>query len=724
MEAALSDTSTPDDPSSTPDGAVSDGFGGYITLPTQQESFSVFDHVSGGAGPPSLQALQTRYDLLQRDVLAREAKRQHSRLRAKEEEIDKYFKDGSSTVQLLSDDAGVALGKIREIARTTQSSLLDAAVRDLHTSLEEQLTLYYKQSHPTTFEPIRPHAHSALMASAAAARLPSSPSVGASAAAASPSPALALTPAPKHNTASVVPPCARRGKQKILTLDEGLSAATALHAESLAVMLRCEQVRIYILDANRALQLASVYPFSDAATDPIGGDFTTKALSKALFSSVVEKCLAVNGYESRTSTLQGVGAPDSSAASTREGSRRDHGEDELAQIRTCLAWPIVSPSGAYRVLGIIHAINKEGATSEQTRRFTPDDEVTINVVGKTLGCMLERYPSELFSKQVGAQIHQLCHPHGDVIPHLPEKIVSEVDGAQRVANESLRVEPIRVIYRGPMNSIFKTSLRERRAEEFKTTTFGTLSGVEYNLEALKDLWRVGYDENVSMHMQCRILSSKVRDLKTIVKSMVDGLSTGRAIASPQDLRMYLRELELSLRAENAEQITLRIEAAMEAVVKGALPKDQAVIVTSDAVATRLKQRRKENDAAISSIHVDGPDSVRSYTCDPVTKLLQVRAISELMEKHRQVEETAPSQPDQAVPNFAKETFSSQNHGHGKKVYNEDEDKQMIMMHFVHSKADGPTPFRLKPAKPPTPAAGHVSGKKVLSNEDPKNATSR
>ena len=674
-----------------------------------------FDSFRFSKGPPSAEALQHRYELLQRDVLAREAKKQHLRHRAAEDDVHKFFRNGTLTSQLLTEEAGIALGKIREIARNSQSAPLESAVRDLHRALEEQLMLFYLERHDNIVEPIKPYLESSLVASAVHLNTTAAASTGTAANANSAVVAATSVPPaqPKHRAVATGSAQLRRSKAKTLTLEEGLSAAIALHAESLAVMLRCEQVRIYLVDGNKSLQLAAQFPFGPQGIDPMSGDYTTKALAKALFTSVIEKALAVSGVESRPSLLQGESSmPIISPANRSNDSSRKKEDDDLSQIRTCLAWPIVCPSGVNRVVGLVHAVNKEGATAEQSRRFSADDEMTMHIACRTLGCILERYPAELFAKPVGSQIHQLCHPDGNIIPHLPDKILSEVDGAQRVANESVRVEPARIIYRGPMTAIFKQSARDRRNEEFKTSTFGTLSGVEYNLEALKDLWRVGYDENVSMHMQCRILSTKVRDLKVIVKSMVDGLCTARAIISPQDLRMYLRELELSLRAENAEQITLRIESAMEQVIKGSLPKEQAAIVTSDIIADRLKQRKKEAEAAISSIHVDGPQTVRSYTCDPVTKLLQVRAISELMEKNSKEEEKKidSSAPDHLVPRFATKTMSSTLHAQPKKVYSEDEDRNVCVMQFKHTRVDAPTPFRLQAVKPHPPSVAESSKK--------------
>lgn len=487
-----------------------------------------------------------------------------------------------------------------------------------------------------------------------------------------------------------------------LTLSESMSTATALLTESLAVSLRCELVRLYMLDDKKNLVRAAEYPFPDMkdsnGPDLFSGNYTERGLAKALFSVVCEKGLAVSGVDARQATTEGDDPDQSGSSSTHAADPKRH------LIRNCLVWPIILPSGHQRVAGMIHAINKEGAHEDERRRFTSEDEYSMHEAAKLFGNILERYPVKLFQVDIGSTIFKACHPDKVLIPHLPMVISDSVEGAQRIGNEIIRTNPHIIIYRGPMATIYKQGSRDKKSEDYVPAAGGALSTittVEYNLEALNDLWKSGYDENVMMHRQCRLWSTKVHDLHTIIKQFVDALVVARGIKDLNELLMYLRSMELLVRSENAPLLADHINSTMDNVRKSlegkrrgthsrgmsssvpphsptfkSDPSSPTESPTANAggaewssphggelQATRGEimevARRRERGSAmknIATIHIDGPSNVRGYTCDTETKRNQVKAIDDMIERHR--EQTQRKHLVSTGPGFSQPTDTS------------------------------------------------------------------
>lgn len=461
--------------------------------------------------------------------------------------------------------------------------------------------------------------------------------------------------------------------QKI-QLNEGVSASTAFLAESLAVATRCEVVRVYILDDKRNLHKAAEFPpIIDGAVnakergnregvalprgssnpDLLGGNYSERGLAKALCSAVCEKGLAISGQDSR----QYVTGPGSDGSS--EGTSKSNA------IRNCLVWPIIMPSGHNRIAGMIHLINKEGTTDDEKRKFSAEDETTVYNAARLFGVLLERYPRELFQCDVGAMVTRACCGEKFVKPHLPMVFRDEVEGAERVGNEILRANVPVVIYRGPMSTIYKQAARDKKAEDYAPSGGGAIASVttvEYNLDALNDLWKAGYDENVIMHAQCRMWSSKVKELHNVIKQFVDALVVARGIKDLSELMMYLRSMEILIRSENAqllaEHITSTLQTLKKSLASSDVPIAQQLSAARDDLedVSRRLSRVAGTSANISSIHVDGPTNVRGYTCDAPTKRLQVRAIDALITQHQ--EQIDKSKETKEGPNYVQQTTSS------------------------------------------------------------------
>ncbi|CUI15601.1 Hypothetical protein, putative [Bodo saltans] len=699
-----------------------------------------------------LRELEKRYEAFQQETRGRALKEQQAVHRGQYGDQFAFFRDGSTLASVVTEEVGVVLGKLKALSIAVKLPILGELVENLYTAIEKQFVLYYNEMqeklqeasrgggaesdssladerplsivhrargsstlstlydkqrgaapplielhHTSASRPSRSQPRSKERSSSKFCdeqHQPSSSSGNGS--------PLARPNLPLHSVKGLVQqgiaPTTSLGTSgglalsQRLTLPETLSTTTALLTESLAVSLRCELVRVYLLDDKKNLVRASEYPFPDivgGSTKPLDlfdGNYTERGLAKVLFSVVCEKGLAVSGFDARQSATSdpnpGLNIDDLAASFQAPSSKNQ-------LIRNCLVWPIAMPSGNSRVVGMIHAINKEGVHDDERRRFTAEDEFSMNEAAKFIGIMVERYPAHLFQVDVGSLVFKACHPDKVLQPHLPDVIRDPVEGAQRIGNEVLRTQPHIIIYRGPMATIYKQGSRDKKAEDYVPGAGGALSTittVEYNLDALNDLWKSGYDENVMMHRQCRLWSTKVQDLQSIIKQFVDALVVARGIKDMNELLMYLRSMELLVRSENAPLLVDHINNAMENIRKtlegkrrgttthqqqrgspaGAISNDAMSPAESPAAsptasrggsasptfptlaamesltATRAEMaevtKRRERTATnlnIATMHIDGPTNVRGYTCDTDTKRNQVKAIDDMIERHRE-----------------------------------------------------------------------------------------
>lgn len=676
-----------------------------------------------------LRDLEKRYEAFQQETRGRALKEQQAAHRGQYGDQFAFFRDGSTLASVVSDEVGVILGKLKALSIAVRMPMLGELVETLYGAIEKQFILYYNQMQEkieeagasvgndslgerplsvvhrargsstmsTLYEkqaprgfPLELHTstrpHGGRSKEQRSASHFAEPAQSSSSDTGSP---LSLPTLPLHSvkglvqqglapTTTVVP----GGAAQRLTLPETMSTTTALMAESLAVSLRCELVRVYLMDDKKNLVRAAEYPFPDFTSqkplDLFHGNYTERGLAKVLFSVVCEKGLAVSGFDARQPTTTTDGAPDDLNASFQAHSPPKN------LIRNCLVWPIALPSGHQRVVGMIHAINKEGTHDDEKKKFTAEDEYSMNEAAKMIGIMLDRYPAHLFQVDVGSLVFKACHPEKVLRPHLPDVIQDAVEGAQRIGNELLRTQPHIIIYRGPMATIYKQGPRDKKSEDYVPGAGGALSTittVEYNLDALNDLWKSGYDENVMMHRQCRLWSTKVQDLQSIIKQFVDALVVARGIKEMNELLMYLRSMELLVRSENAPLLSDHINNAMDNIRKGLEGKRRGTTsrspqnvaspdvmspsespaasptsrgagaapswstpqsATESIVATRgelqeITKRRERASANmnIATMHIDGPTNVRGYTCDTETKRKQVKAIDDMIERHRE-----------------------------------------------------------------------------------------
>jgi hypothetical protein len=691
-----------------------------------------------------LRELEKRYEAFQQETRGRALKEQQAVHRGQYGDQFAFFRDGSTLASVVTEEVGIILGKLKALSVAVKLPMLGELVETLYTAIEKQFVLYYNEMQEklqsasmiggsessltderplsvvhrargsSTMSPlyekqrgaaplIELHASTGGRSTQTRPKERSGSKFGEephppSSSSGSGSP-LALPNLPIHSIKGLVQHGAAPtttvasgglALSQRLTLPETLSTTTALMTESLAVALRCELVRVYLLDDRKNLVRAAEYPFPDIvsgsgkAPDLFQGNYTERGLAKVLFSVVCEKGLAVSGFDARQSATSEVNADENAASHQSAHSAKSQ------LIRNCLVWPISMPSGNTRVVGMIHAINKEGVHDDERRKFTAEDEFSMNEAAKFLGIILERYPAHLFQVDVGSLVFRACHPDKVLRPHLPDVICDPVEGAQRIGNEVLRTQPHVIIYRGPMATIYKQGSRDKKADDYVPGAGGamsTITTVEYNLDALNDLWKSGYDENVMMHRQCRLWSTKVQDLQSIIKQFVDALVVARGIKDMNELLMYLRSMELLVRSENAPLLVDHINSTMENIRKGLEGKrrgttaqqqqrgsparalsNEAIVSPSDSpaasptasrgesarqtfsdlaaveslAATRAEitevTKRRERIATnrnIATMHIDGPTNVRGYTCDTDTKRNQVKAIDDMIERHRE-----------------------------------------------------------------------------------------
>ncbi|EKF33648.1 hypothetical protein MOQ_002472 [Trypanosoma cruzi marinkellei] len=417
---------------------------------------------------------------------------------------------------------------------------------------------------------------------------------------------------------------------KTLRVRDTFLTMLGFFAETTAVLLRCEVVRIFLYDEYENLRCCARFPFNSTLGDPTSGNDMELMLAKELHSTVCQKCIAVNGREARLVAMR----------------ERDRGalEEELQQIgwhsmTSCLIFPVFSSDGCGRAFGMIHAVNKQGVSVGKTGTFDDNDEVFMSVTARLLGCLLTRYPTKLFVLSVGEKLRNFIPSSlkKNEESHLPPIFQDEVEGAAEVGNKANQMFTRVLLYRAPINVIYQTrSLRkEVRKLESLNVIDRALSTVEFDIAALEELWRVGREENIIMYQQCQRLNEQLNALQILLRNVLDAIGASRVLCSMSDLVRYIQALEVYARQENISMITELISGVLTNPRAGvpALPGlgEDSPERLSPTEMIRIERRVAQTPLKLK-FGAETPSNVRTYSYDPERKREKVRFLNQLAEE--------------------------------------------------------------------------------------------
>lgn len=344
----------------------------------------------------------------------------------------------------------------------------------------------------------------------------------------------------------------RSHKEKQFSLKESCSAIPALFAESLAFLLVCEVVRIYLYDANRNLHCCSTYPYHAFQGDPMHGTYTEIMLAKDFHAMVCSQVLAVNGSESPKHSL---------SKQELQQISEDLQNSGWGSIRSCLMFPIVPLTRPnHNALGIIHCVNKVAVSDKDVGKFTSDDEVLCAMASRVLGGILSRYPVANFSLRVGELLRKATYPFQPttaVDDHFPDRWTDPVvDAAEAGYRAVVTPVPIKIL-RAPLSDIDPSKRSRSRMQKVGSLTIhdSALSSMEFNIRSVNDLWQTGMEENVIMHQEYRKLEESMRRTKLLLQNVLDGLASARTMRSTDEINAFLRTLELFGRSESVEMLS-------------------------------------------------------------------------------------------------------------------------------------------------------------------------
>lgn len=458
---------------------------------------------------------------------------------------------------------------------------------------------------------------------------------------------------------------------KQFSLKESCSVVPAFFAESLASLLLCEVVRVYLYDENQNLHCCSTYPYQALQGDPMHATYTEIMLARDLHTTICNQRIAVNGSESVYTLL------------TKRDIRVVKSELQASgwgSMRSCLIFPIV-PLSSSKSLGLIHAVNKVPPSSKEPGKFTPNDEVLMSMACRLLGCILTKYPLANFTLRVGEMFHKAAFPHEkttNIDDHIPERVTDLVVDAAETGNRAVATPVPIMMFRAPLCDVYVSKHHRARARKMGKLIEqdSTLSSVEFNISSVNELWQTGMEENVLMHQEYRKLQNSMNTTKLLVRNILDGLAAARTMRDAAEIARYLQTLELFGRSESLDMLSEFISDTLIGSGNGPAPiqerscSEQTVSVTerseskgvagseddskSPFIGTEeaedlLYRHKLLNQPATSRIHNDGPDCIRSYSCDPKQKRAQVQAIDkmitegELRKKQRSIS-TAENQP--------------------------------------------------------------------------------
>lgn len=445
-----------------------------------------------------------------------------------------------------------------------------------------------------------------------------------------------------------------------IPLQEALSESMSLMAESLAVLLQCEVVRVYLYDANAHLQRVAQFPYHATRADPMQSTYLAMMAVREVHQIVCRERLAVNG---------GVGKPQAPAHDGAAGTRDRHeeGGSGLEDILTCLLLPIFSPNGAGKPYGMVHAVNKHCITalagaSDKTGLdahlgFTAEDETLAASVARVMGTILSRYPVGTLNPEVGERLRRSAFPRDAAVlsltAHLPPTLVDEVQEAAEVGQRALALLTPILVHRAPMEAIYEARTaagdgRRRKLERLGLRN-GALSSVEFNLRCMNELWESSRDDNVAQHKQYRALEEEVRNTRLLLHNVLDGVAAARAMPLCNDVAHYLHNLEMYGRSERTERMATYVSEQMLAIpalvarnsasgtdevptADSVAPSD---VLTGAELAVLRNHQARLNTMTPASLHLEGPNGVRAYTSDPAQKREQVRFIDELCRRARE-----------------------------------------------------------------------------------------
>lgn len=502
---------------------------------------------------------------------------------------------------------------------------------------------------------------------------------------------------------------------KNVSLKESFSEVLSLFAESLATLLVCEVVRIYLYDDYKNLHCCATYPFGATRGDPMRATHREIMIAKDIHRAVCDNGIAINGSEVSNPLL---------SARDVESVKAELSSAGLGGIKSCLAFPILSNLGINKSLGMIHAVNKVRPSPNSPSRFTTDDEIMASVCARVLGCTLTRYPMELFTLRVGEAFFKRIYPHEDsrrLDAHLPPRVIEEVQDAATVGNRAITsLQPIQV-FRAPINNIYLTHTQIDRNRKLGSLVLAdsTLASVEFNLQVTNSLWNEGLEENAVMHRQYREITEDLKKKKMLLRNVLDGVAAARSLELSADTAHFLQTIELLGRSESNDALREYVgETLIDVTTKASLrqpprrtasPPTEAVdmgnggddpcptaetppsctdepsayankLKTDDAVdavpgvgkvvsespflspqeARELERRNRLANAKVASqIHFDGPESINHYSCDPEAKREQVRFIDEMISRRAVMNEQKRISEAGKAPHYESTTTSVQ-----------------------------------------------------------------
>ncbi|KAG5468871.1 hypothetical protein CUR178_01707 [Leishmania enriettii] len=444
-------------------------------------------------------------------------------------------------------------------------------------------------------------------------------------------------------------------------LRDSLSASLGLMAESLAVLLQCEVVRVYLYDSHAYLQCVAQFPYRAKHADPMQSSYLAMMSVREVHHIVCHERFVVNGLRSKS---HGTSDDSGSAAARKVGGSEI--VSGLEDIRTCLLLPIFSPDGAGKPYGMMHAVNKQFPTvlgvamddSTDTGHvgFTVNDEILGSSAARVLGTILSRYPVDaFFASGIGERLRRSAFPDDagvlSLTAHLSPTLQDEVQDAVEVAQLALSdLTPI-LVHRVPIGAIYEARTAAGEARRRKLAVIGpregALSSVAFNVRCMNELWESSRADNVMLHKQYRALEEQQHRRRLLLRNLLDGVAAARAMPLSTEAAQFLHKLEMYGRSERTERMAafvsdhiLAIPASAARGAGAAGSHRHSVESESGPCATQchmddselheLRNRHARlNTVTPASLHFDGPSGVRSYTSNPAQKREQVRFIDEL-----------------------------------------------------------------------------------------------
>ncbi|KPI88237.1 hypothetical protein ABL78_2661 [Leptomonas seymouri] len=453
-------------------------------------------------------------------------------------------------------------------------------------------------------------------------------------------------------------PAEKQPSVAIVTVREALSEHVSLFAESLAVLLQCEAVRIYLYDEHENLKCAAQFPYRACRADPMHSSALALMAVREIHQTVCRDHLAINGT---------VGLPDSvsrSHSSSEKGTVRSNSSG-LEDIRSCLIFPLLPSNGAGRSFGMIHAVNKhfpmvvdaveKGSIEVPLRGFSLEDEILVSNAARLLGTTLSRYPADAFTNtKIGETLRSRAYPSDTQVSslsaHLLMPLLDGIEEAAEIGKEAQNRALPSLIYRAPINCIFACRLTSDSRRISLSSTGGdhdaSVSTVAFRLRCMNELWTSSRDDNNTLHQQYRTIEKREQRLRLLLRNVLDGIATARSMRVSDDVAEYLQTLEVYGRSERTERMANFVADKLLTLMGSRSSEAATPVDTSTEAKSSVKSshddalgekglRKLQHDHArlntvtVASLHYDGPDGVPSYTSAPPQKREQVRFIDEL-----------------------------------------------------------------------------------------------